>query len=91
MLATLKLFTFCLAISNVFIAVTLDLKLRQVSDAYPIPPGTTTLELWLEHYPLALLAMWAVTTLVIVLHNKLTTGFFTRSGPLPQQELEKAS
>lgn len=80
-LSLLKFSTFCLATVNVFIAIQLAVKARLLDAQNPVPPGVREIELWLEHLPVGVVVVWALTTLAIAVHNKLSTGSFMRASP----------
>ncbi len=81
MLALLKFSTFFLATVNVFIAIQLAVKARLLDAQHPVPPGTREIELWLEHLPVGVVVVWMLTTLAIAVHNKMSTGSYTRASP----------
>jgi hypothetical protein len=81
MLSLFKYFSFGLAMTNVFIAIQLAVKARLLDVQHPVPPGTREIELWLEHLPVGIVVVWLLTTLAIAVHNKMSTGSFTRTRP----------
>jgi hypothetical protein len=85
MQTVLKLFMWLVAMANVGTALIIDAKLQRAKEMVPPPPGIPEFMLWLEHVTLVLVGLWAISTFVILLHNKLTTGIWTWA-PLPSPE-----